>query len=222
MNQFVCFPTLRRVCVGGLLALGAAVAWADAVPVNEQAMYGEAPKTDAMRRADAAFIETMLGQGLSREGAAKAVVERAWGIWRQGDKATAMRRFNQAWLLDPENSSAYHGFALVVSDRGGEPAEVERLFRLALAKPKAEAAAWVDYGRFLWKQQRLDESTTALTKALEIAPRALNARANLAFVHYLKRDAASACSWGRQAVENGETLEPGFLDDMCRRAGTPQ
>jgi Tfp pilus assembly protein PilF len=130
-----------------------------------------------------------------------------------------MSRFNQAWLLDPENGDAYHGFALITSVRSSAPGEVERLFQLAISKPKVSAEAFVDYGRYLWTQKQLDKSLVQLNKALQLSSTAYNARSNISFVHFLKGDFGSACTWAKDAQKNGDQLEKGYLEDMCLRAG---
>ncbi|HUW50850.1 MAG TPA: hypothetical protein VMV75_07515 [Sulfuricella sp.] len=200
-----------------LLTFG--TAFADSLPINQLPMYGEREKTVEMKNADATFIASIEKQGLSRQEGAKQVVQSGWSYWAKRDLATAMSRFNQAWLLDPENGNAYHGFALVVSVRGGTPSEVEHLFQLATSKPNVDPVAFVDYGRFLWTQKQLEKSLAQLNKALQLSPTARNARSNISFVHYLKGDAASACNWAKDAQKNGDELEKGFLEDMCRRAG---
>jgi len=194
-------------------------AFADSLPTNQLPMYGEREKTAEMKNADAAFIASIEKQGLSRQEGAKQVIQSGWSYWAKRDLATAMSRFNQAWLLDPENGNAYHGFALVTSVRGGTPRDVERLFQLAVSKPNVAPVAFVDYGRFLWTQKQLEKSLVQLNKALQLSPTARNARSNISFVHYLKGDAGNACTWAKDAQKNGDELEKGFLEDMCRRAG---
>lgn len=200
-----------------LLTFG--TAFADSLPTNQLPMYGEREKTAEMKNADAAFVASIEKQGLSRQEGAKQVIQSGWSYWAKRDLATAMSRFNQAWLLDPENGNAYHGFALVTSVRSGTPSEVERLFQLAVSKPNIAPVAFVDYGRFLWTQKQLEKSLVQLNKALQLSPTARNARSNISFVLYLKGDAGSACTWAKDAQKNGDELEKGFLEDMCRRAG---
>lgn len=200
-----------------LLTLDTALA--DSPPTNQLPMYGERTKTPDMKNADAAFIDSIEKQGLSRQEGAKRVIQSGWSYWAKRDLATAMSRFNQAWLLDPENGNAYHGFALVTSDRGGTPSEVERLFQLSISKTNVDPEAFVDYGRFLWTQKQLEKSLVQLNKALQLSPTVRNARSNISFVHYLKGDAGSACTWAKDAQKNGDELEKGFLEDMCHRAG---
>lgn len=203
--------------IAALLAVGSALA--DSLPINQLPMYGGREKTETMKSADATFIASIEKQGLSREEGAKQVIQSGWSHWAKRDVATAMSRFNQAWLLDPENGNAYHGFALVTSVRGGSPNEVERLFQLAVSKSKVAPVAFVDYGRFLWTQKQLEMSLVQLNKALQLSSTAYNARSNISFVHFLKGDFGSACNWAKDAQKNGDELEKGYLEDMCRRAG---
>lgn len=209
---------LLAVFVAFSLACGAAHA-ADSPPLSQLPMYGEREKTESMKSADAEFISSMDKRGLTRQNASKEVMQSGWTAWAKRDLVTAMSRFNQAWLLDPENGNAYHGFALATAVRGGNPSEVERLFQLSIAKPNVDAVAYVDYGRFFWTQKQLDKSLTLLNKALEISPKAFNARSNLSFVYYMKSDFASACTWAKDAQKNGDELEKGYLEEMCSRAG---
>jgi len=188
---------------------------ADSLPINQIPMYGEREKSDLMKQADAALIAAIKLQGLSKEDGAKQLVRSAWSYWAKKDYATAIKRFNQAWLLDPENGDAYHGFALITSVHDGSPDEVERFFKLAVSKTTVYANAFVDYGRFLWTQKRFEQSLVQLNKALQMSSTARNARSNISFVYYLKSDFGNACIWAKDAEKNGDELEQGYLQDMC-------
>jgi Tfp pilus assembly protein PilF len=188
------------------------------LPLNQIPMYGEVEKTEAMKHADADFIAEVQGKGFTREAAAKEVVRTAWVYFQKGDMVSASMRFNQAWLLDPENGDTYHGFALVTLQRDREVAAAERYFRLATSKQTVSANAYVDYGRYLSMLGRLDESMEQLQKSLQISTIAYNARSNMAFVYYRKGDFSKACDLSKEAKANGDQLEPGFLEDMCSKA----
>jgi len=204
-----------------LLITASATASANPLPINQLPMYGGRAKTEEMKSADADFIASIEKGGLSRADGAKQVLGRGWAAWAKGDTTTAMARFNQAWLLDPENGNVYHGFALITAGRDGTASEVERFFRLATSSPKVDAEAFVDYGKFLWMVKRLDESQAELNKALRISATARNARSHMAFTYYLKNDFTKACTWAWEARNNGDELERGFLEEMCNRAGKP-
>lgn len=206
---FASFSTI--LCFGSALA--------DPLPINQLPMYGELPKTEAMKTADTTFIHAIERQGLTRAEGAKQALRMGWDFWEAHDTPSAMLRFNQAWLLDPSNGNAYHGFALVTSMRSNTSAEVERLFEMAVTKKGTSSTAFVDYGRFLWTQKQLDRSLAQLDKALQISSTAKNARSNISFVHYLKGDYAKACIWAKSAKMNSDILEKGFLEDVCSRPG---
>jgi|LSQX01.3.fsa_nt_gb tetratricopeptide (TPR) repeat protein len=44
-------------------------------------------------------------------------VQRGWEAYYEDDLDTAMKQFNQAWILDRENSEAYWGFGLIMGRR---------------------------------------------------------------------------------------------------------
>lgn len=205
-----------------VLLLAAVAASADPLPMNQLPMYGGHAKTEEMKNADADFIASIEKQGLSRAEGAKQMLKQGWAAWGKRDMATAMARFNQAWLLDPENGNVYHGFALVLALRDDPSSDVEGMFRLATSKPTVDAGVFVDYGHFLMTHKRLDASQVQLKKALQISPAARNASSNMAFTYYLKNDFANACAWARKAESNRDRLEPGFLEEMCTRASKPE
>ena len=100
-------------------------------PLNELPMFGGREKTAAQKRADSRYIAMATRGGRSREEAAEAAAKVGWSLYYRGDEATAMKRFNQAWLLDPDNQLALWGFAVISSGRG-DLEEGVRLFRMAL------------------------------------------------------------------------------------------
>ena len=100
-------------------------------PINELPMYGGLEKTASQKQADEIYITTMTRGGRSREDAANVAAKVAWNIFYQGDKSTAIKRFNQAWLLDPDNQLALWGFAVTCMDRG-QIEDAVRFYRMAI------------------------------------------------------------------------------------------
>lgn len=195
-------------------------AWAsERCPSNLIPMYGR----DAKSKANLSNEEQ---QKLISN--AKAAINLGWRYFRRdGDPMTAMKRFNQAWLLNPENGEAYSGMAVMVevlstSDKFSNcpysPQLSERLFKIALSKPQTPLTAQIDYGRFLWTQDRFDESLSLLHDTLKKDPKVPDARTHISFIHYRQGDFAKACTWAKQAKDNGDELEKGYLKEMCDRA----
>lgn len=81
--------------------------------------YGGLPKTDWQKAADAKFLaatdEEYHGD---RSKASMDTAARGWQYLRGGDFEDAMRRFNQAWLLNNRNGIALWGMAAVEASWG--------------------------------------------------------------------------------------------------------
>ncbi len=117
---------------------------ADAWPINERPMYGLAEKTPEQKRADEEYIRMMTEGGRSREDAAEVAAKNAWYVFYSGDKVMAIRRFNQAWLLDPDNALALWGFAVTSIDRGDWEAAL-RYYRMAMENDPDNPRLQLDY-----------------------------------------------------------------------------
>ncbi len=74
-------------------------------------MYGHINKTDNFLQADDHFIQTAISECGTREKAAQEYANIAWAYLSKNDNSTAMKRFNQVWLLDSLNTNAYFGFS---------------------------------------------------------------------------------------------------------------
>jgi len=83
-------------------------------------MYGggNVVKTPLKLQADKKFIDSLIKIAGSREKASVGVNNGAKEWLEKGDLDTAMKRFNQAWLLDPNNPEPYKGFAEILKQRG--------------------------------------------------------------------------------------------------------
>ena len=81
--------------------------------INLQPEYGNIQKSDAMKREDDVFISTALQSDTTVQKASDHLVRLGFTYLYRGDFETAMKRFNQAWLLDPKNENAYWGFGAI-------------------------------------------------------------------------------------------------------------
>lgn len=89
------------------------------IPIDQMPMYGGMDRTvvPELKSGDESFISSVVAEFGSREKASIAWVNRGFILYQQNDLVGAMRRFNQARLLDPENSEVYWGFAAVLTDQ---------------------------------------------------------------------------------------------------------
>jgi len=90
------------------------------VPIDQLPMYGGMDRAayPELKAADEKLIEGTTQAFGSRETASQAFVSRAFTLYMKDDLAGAMRRFNQAWLLNPSNPEVFWGFGSVLNDRG--------------------------------------------------------------------------------------------------------
>jgi len=105
------------IAMFAILAFVASAAMAE--EINLLPKYGSIAKNEAQRAADAKFLagidEYYKGD---RKKAASEAAARGWALLRQGNAADAMRRFNQAWLIDNTNANALWGMAAISGGKG--------------------------------------------------------------------------------------------------------
>jgi len=196
---------MRRWLVA-VLTLTAMAANAAEYPPNEQPLYGGIAKPPAMIEADQHFIDDVLKMGLSRAQGSDKAVETGWTYLRQGDLADAMKRFNQAWLLDPDNGDAFHGFAVAVLERDRDTAKAEAYFKTGEEK-RHMPGIYSDYGRLLLLEKRYLEAVLQLEKAVSFSDMGPDARALWAGAYAGEGNLAAAC---RTVHEITGGLQPAY------------
>jgi len=82
-------------------------------------MYGqpEIERPDFLQKADEDLIKKAVQGFGSREKASKAWYAQGDKFMREGNLDFAMRRYNQSWLLNPNNYQPYWGFARVLLEQ---------------------------------------------------------------------------------------------------------
>ncbi len=88
--------------------------------IDNVPMYGqpEVERPPELMKADRDFIKKIESELGSREEASKLWWTQAEKFMAQGNLDYAMRRYNQSWLLNPNNYQPYWGFARVVAVQG--------------------------------------------------------------------------------------------------------
>lgn len=87
---------------------------------DEIPMYGGRDRgaDPEIKAADEKFIADVSAAFGSRERASIAWINQGFKFYNQDQLGMAVRRFNQAWLLNPKNAEVYSGFAAVLHDQG--------------------------------------------------------------------------------------------------------
>jgi hypothetical protein len=98
--------------------------------INEEPMYKRSVKTPEMLVADSIFIATVT-QNSTRDSASQYFAHQGFKFIDQGDYPTAIKRFNQSWLLDSNNYLAHWGFAAYARATGKPEARTNQHMRKA-------------------------------------------------------------------------------------------
>ncbi|MDT4828813.1 hypothetical protein FQZ97_622110 [compost metagenome] len=131
---------------------GCAAGGGTAVPkaqLDEAPMYGGADRSAAadLRAADDTLIADATQAYGSRENASRAWVEQGYRFYQEDQLGMAMRRFNQAWLLNSKNPEVYTGFAAVLHDQGKFCEAMNMMDRALSLDPPSFQGLYADAGR---------------------------------------------------------------------------
>ena len=85
--------------------------------INLLPRYGNIEKSSAMLKLDEEFIDFCDKNFPNRQAASAYHAAKGWSFFGAGDYTTAIRRFNQSWLLDSTNANAFWGFGAITAIR---------------------------------------------------------------------------------------------------------
>ena len=172
-----------------------------AAPINEQPFFGFADKTAAQREADDKFVQALLQAVGTREKALDETTKRGWRALASGKPGEAALRFNQAYLVSPEQSRVYHGLALIAQTRFNDIAFADELFRIAQKQPNPLKMLNADYGRLLLIAKRPKDAQPVLEQAVKDTPDFGDAWVNLAQARLQNGDRDAACAAADEAMK---------------------
>jgi tetratricopeptide (TPR) repeat protein len=202
-------------------------------------MYGQPriSRPEKLKQADESFIRDATFRYKTRQAASQAFAGQGWTAVRSGQLDEAMPRFNQAWLLNPKNYSAYWGFGAVLSRRGKLAEALEHLenARQLIDDPTQRVALLSDLGTLH------SEYATRLPKERELERAQHFVLANSRFAESLENDPKFATGWRewamslyeqeryaeawvkvKQAQDNGaEPFPPEFLKKLAAKFPEP-
>lgn len=141
-------------------------------PDNTKPMYGEVAKSEEYKKVDDEFKKESLEQFKTIDSSVYVQIDNAWRYFYHNDLKTAMKRFNQAWLLNPEYPDSYFGFAALMEMQNNKT-EAERFYKIGLEKDKKKSRAFICYQRIADCKEQLGDfkgTIEAYTKILETNP----------------------------------------------------
>lgn len=210
------------------LAFGAVFSQALAQEINLLPKYGLLPKTEVQKEIDAKFLKSIdeLNKG-NRKQAAQDLAARGWQYLRDENYDDAMRRFNQAWLVDHSNSAALWGMAVVEASRR-EFDESLQLFAEAKALIGDDLNFTIDYAKVLAmagtqkKDEKLFKEAFALfERVYEKAPKNELNLENWAIALYYTGNYAEAWQKVKLAEASSVKFNPEFLKALQSKMPRP-
>ncbi len=114
--------------------------------ISLQPEYGNFQKSEEQIKSDNEFIDEILNHYKSREEASDKMVELGFTyLYERGDFVTAMKRFNQAFLLNNKNADIYYGYGTVYFNLGAFD-EARNQYDKGLAINSNHSEILTDYG----------------------------------------------------------------------------
>jgi len=114
-------------------------------------MYGGIDRSSVseLKAGDEKFISDVTTQFGSREKASALWVNQGYKFYKQDQLGMAMRRFNQAWLLNPKNPEVYAGFGGVLHDQGKNCDAMEMMEKALTLNPPKFQGIYPDAARIV-------------------------------------------------------------------------
>jgi len=205
--------------------------------IDNLPLYGQPniERSAEMRKLDEEFIATAVAGLGTRERASDA-----W--WAEGERFVAernfdyaMRRYNQAWLLNPSGFKPWWGIARVLME-SGRPDEAQMFFARAISLVNdkfQEPAVITDAANSYVAIARRSEDAQAkhemfakadelYAKALVVDPEYGNAYKRSAMSFYYQGKYAAAWKMLREAERRPSVVVPrAFVDDLARAMPEP-
>jgi tetratricopeptide (TPR) repeat protein len=220
---------LAQVLLTAALILCANLACA--VDRNLLPKYGGLPKTAIEKEIDDTFISVMdEDYHGDRKKASMDMAMRGWQYLAAGDLDNAMRRFNQAWLLNKKNGTALWGMAAIVSSAGKYDDSL-KLFAEAEKFVGSEINFSVDYAKAVGKAGAAQRDDALLKDAFnrfervhQKAPQNTLNLQNWAMTLFSIGNYSEA--WAKvklaESTPNKDALDPRFLAALQSHMPQPQ
>jgi tetratricopeptide (TPR) repeat protein len=185
-------------------------------PDNKKPMYGEVEKNESYKQVDQDFKKESLAQFGSIDSSVKVYIDHAWRYFYHNDLNTAMKRFNQVWLLDSQFADSYFGFAALM-EMQQDKSQAERFYKMGLSKDVTKTRALICYKRIADCKEQLqdyDGTIAAYEKILEINPNEVFALKKIGYFKMQTGNSEDALKAYRKAIE----LDPGDAMTYNNRA----
>lgn len=202
---------------------------------NEMPMYGGIPPTPEEQKIHSKFIDTVIKEGGGREAAVEEGLKTAWYYFSKHDYKIAMRRFNQVWLLDPDNEQVFYGFGLLM-ELDGNMAKAIEYYKKALEINPKNAQTMCYLATVSSKKALEDKANEDFEKALILYEKASNLAAtesnysdysgkiyeDWAMALFMNKNYAEAWNKVKLAKQHGQKIHPELINGLSKVMPEPE
>ncbi len=170
---------------------------------NTIPMYGEVPKSDEIKKIDDDFRKECLKEYKTLDSSVNVQIYFGWSYYYHDTLKTAMKRFNQAWLLNPEFPDSYFGFAALLETQGNKK-DADRFYKLGMEKDTKKDRAEICLGKIADIKEHLKDIKGAIDahkRIVEINPNNSLAFKKIGFLSDQIGDTATALLGYNKAIE---------------------
>jgi len=220
------FRLIARACTAAVLLLAvnvAALAEDEPAPedhyLNEVPMFGEGRLPVALQKANRKLVRDAYRTGASLTSSSNQAIERGWEAMSAGDTSTAIRRFNQAWLLDRRNGAVYWGFGVVLYERDKDTMGALKMFRRARRMQPNNPYLLVDFGRVLEETGKSDEAVILFLDAVSLNPDTQYAYVGLVRAYLKENDLQNALLFALEGKDRGDPISDDLISALEQLSG---
>jgi|SRR6185312_247712 len=142
----------------------------------------------------------------------------------RGDINTAMKRFNQAWLLDPKNENAYWGFGAVYFTFNDYDEALKQLEKGLSINPSSSSIltdiATINVSFYMTKHDigYLNKTIVLFNQPYKLDPSNQNTLFKLSAAYYYKNDCTNAWKYYKECMKlGGRPIPTGFADALKKQ-----
>jgi tetratricopeptide (TPR) repeat protein len=194
--------------------------------INLVPEYGNATKTKEQIAVDDDFIKVCLKEDGTYQKASGHMVKLGFKYLYQGDIKTAMRRFNQAWLLDHKNENAYWGFGAIYFTFSDYAEALKQLDKGLVINPNSSNIltdkATIYNGYFISKHDinDLNKAIALFNQSYKIDPGNQNTLFKMSVAYFYKQDCANAMRYYNECMKlGGQPIPQGYADALKKQCG---
>jgi tetratricopeptide (TPR) repeat protein len=166
--------------------------------INLRPEYWNAVKSQGQLDEDKKFIDLVLKQDTTHRKGSEHLVQLGFSYLAKGDVETAMKRFNQAWLLDPKNENVYWGYGAVYGSFNDYDMAMKQYDKGLTINPASpviltdKATLYFVQFQQAGDQVKLTAAIDLLKKSYAIDNRSVNTTYKLSICYFLSKDCANA------------------------------